>query len=61
MSLSKKAVEDFKYMIDHVADREELEDGRQMIRDASDPTSSEKKDLQRHWYAKYKKAPEVRK
>jgi hypothetical protein len=58
--LGKKAVDDFKYMIDHAIDREELEDVRQMIRDASDLTPKERKDMQRHWDEKYKKTPELR-
>jgi hypothetical protein len=58
--MGKKAIEDFTFMIDHAIDREELEDIRQMIREASDLTLKDKRKMRSYLNRRYKMAPELR-
>jgi hypothetical protein len=52
--MGKEAVDDFEYMIDKAIDREELEDIRRMIRDASDLEYEEREKLLKYWDERYK-------
>ena len=58
--MAKSAFDEFKGMIDHAVDREELEDIRRMILEESDLTFSEKERLSDYLSEVYKKRPELR-
>ena len=59
--LAEKAFEEFKFMIDHAIDREELEDIRRMILETGDLTFSEKERLSNCLNERYDGSPELRK
>ena len=58
--MAKTDFHEFKEMIDHAVDREELEDIQRMILEASDLTFSEKDQLGTYLSEVYKKRPELR-
>jgi hypothetical protein len=58
--VAKAAFDEFKVMIDHAIDREELDDIRRMILEELDLTFSEKEQLSEYLNAACKKSPELR-
>jgi hypothetical protein len=58
--LAKEAFDEFKFMIVHAIDREELEDIRRMILEDSDLSFLEKSQLSDHLEERYKRSPELR-
>ena len=58
--MPKTAYAEFKAMIDHAIDREELEDIRRMLLEATDLTFDEKAELSERLEKVYKAAPELR-
>ena len=58
--MTKKSVDDFKAMIEHAVDREELEDIRRMILEARDISFHEKNQLSDCLEEHYRTSPELR-